>query len=303
MPRRRYKAKPTARPKIRIHSRSVAVIGTGLIGASIGLASRAAGFNVVGWDAKKRALCTAKECGAISQSSGSLKDAVAAAKIVVLAAPLDQVLLQLSEVFAHARSGALVMDVAGVKEPVAKRGAVLSKRRRDICFVAGHPIAGSERSGPAAADAMLLVGRAFAIHAPPQDLREQAYTAAARFIKKLGAIPVRIDPRDHDRAIAALSALPQLSSIALSLASGASGAVKGRRLAGPGYRDTTRLAESGFATWKPALSANRKNVLRAIRALRKRVSMIEEALRRRDWAALEGLFSAAARARRRVNPR
>ena len=116
-------------------------------------------------------------------------------------------------------------------------------------------------------------------------------------------MPLRIAPADHDRAVAALSALPQLASIALTLASADSGARRAPNLAGPGYRDATRLALSRFAVWKPALAANRKYVRTAVRALIKRVEAIEESLRGRDWYGLERLFSAAARERRRVNPR
>jgi prephenate dehydrogenase len=279
------------------------VIGTGLIGSSIGLAAQAAGFKVFGWDSNARALRGARERGAVNVSARTLHDAVASAAIVILAAPLDQVLLQMPAVFAHAQQGAIIMDVAGVKEPVAKRAVTLLRRRGDIRFVAGHPIAGSERSGPGAADADLLKGRAFALHAPAQAMRTQAHAAAAGFVRALGAVPFRIAPREHDRAIAMLSALPQLTAIALALASTEESAERGRRLAGPGYRDATRLALSGFGMWKPALSSNLKNVLRSVRALGKRVERIEDMLRRRDWAALEQLFSDAARARRRVNPR
>jgi prephenate dehydrogenase len=122
-------------------------------------------------------------------------------------------------------------------------------------------------------------------------------------VRKIGAVPIAVAPRDHDLAVAALSALPQLTSVALALAVSESGASTARRLAGPGYRDATRLAQSGFAMWKPVLEANVKNVLKSIRALSKRVEVIERALRRRDWNVLQRLFSAAAMARRRVNPR
>jgi prephenate dehydrogenase len=290
-------------PPRRSKAKTVAVIGTGLIGASIGLAAREAGFTVTGWDSRQSALREAKKRGAIHAAANSLQDAVAPAAIVILAAPLDAVIRQLPEVFAHARNGALIIDVASVKGRVSARAAALLARTRTVRFVAGHPIAGSERSGPRAADAKLLQGRVFALHAPRQHERKQAFVAAARFVREIGAVPFEIAPRDHDLAVAALSALPQLTSVALALTSSGSGVRRARRLAGPGYRDATRLAESGFAMWKPVLEANRKNVLSSIRDLCKRVEVIEGALRRRDWNALQRLFSAAATARRRVIPR
>jgi prephenate dehydrogenase len=303
MPLPRSKGKSVAPRSREKKLKTVSVIGTGLIGASIGLAARSAGFSVTGWDSRAGAVRTAKKRGAIDAIAISFEDAIAHAAIVILAAPLDVTVRQLAGVFKSAPEGSLVIDVASVKQRVSKRAAVLLARTCNVRFVAGHPIAGSERSGPAAADAGLLRGRAFALHAPPQQSRKQAYTAAARFVRKIGAIPVAVAPRDHDLAVAALSALPQLTSVALALASSDSGAKRGRRLAGPGYRDTTRLAESGFAMWKPVLDANSKNVLKSIRALGKRVETIESALRHHDWNALRRLFSAAAAARRRVNPR
>lgn len=303
MPLRQYKAKAGAPRSKDTSTKTVAVIGTGLIGASIGLAARKRGYSVIGWDVHASALRRAKARGALDLIARSLRAAVESAQIVVLAAPLDVVLEQMPEVFDRAQPGALIMDVAGVKGPVAARAAKLIARKRDVYFAAGHPIAGSERSGASAAEATLLDGRAFALHAPPQKRRTHAYAAAARFVKRLGAVPVRVAPRDHDKAVAALSALPQLASIALALACADSGARRAPHLAGPGYRDATRLALSRFAVWKSGLVANLPYVRTAVRALAKRVEAIEESLRRRDWPGLEKLFSAAARERRRVNPR
>jgi prephenate dehydrogenase len=303
MPLRQSKAKARAPRSKDTSPHTVAVIGTGLIGASVGLAARKRGFSVIGWDVHPSALRRAKTRGAVDRVARSLRAAVESAHIVILAAPLDAVLEQLPEVFDGAQPGALIMDVAGVKGQVAARAARLLARKRDVFFTAGHPIAGSERSGASAAAADLFGGRAFALHAPPQKGRTHAYAAAARFVTRLGAVPIRVTPRDHDEGVAALSALPQLASIALALASADSGARRSPHLAGPGYRDATRLALSGFAVWKPGFSANLKNVRKAIRALAKRVNTIEKTLRKRDWSGLERLFSAAARERRRVNPR
>jgi len=302
MPLRRSSATAGARPSRITSKKTVAIIGTGLIGASIGLAARARGYIVIGWDKQASALRRAKARGALDRAVRSLRAAVESAQIVVLAAPLDAVLVQLPDAFRHARPGALIIDVAGVKGQVAARAAKLLANKPDIAFAAGHPIAGSERSGASAAAADLLAGRAFALYAPPQKGRTHAYTAAARFVNRLGAVPVRVSPRDHDEAVAALSALPQLASIALALASADSGARRAPNLAGPGYRDATRLSLSRFAVWKPGLAANLKHVQTAVRALVKRVKAIERTLRRRDWPGLEKLFLAAARERRRVNP-
>src|ERR1700681_4856884 len=138
MPRLRSKAKPVARRLPKMNPKTVAVIGTGLIGASIGLAARGAGYNVIGWDRHANTLRVARKRGAIHTIAASLEDAIAQAAIVILAAPLDVIVRQLPDVVRSARPGALVIDVASVKGRVATRAATLLARRRDIHFVAGH---------------------------------------------------------------------------------------------------------------------------------------------------------------------
>jgi prephenate dehydrogenase len=283
-------------------SNRIAILGTGLIGASIGLAARGAGFSVEGWDPDSGALRTAKRRGAIDNSAKSLAAAIADKKIVVLAAPVDALLKQLPTVFKLATPGALIIDCAGVKVPVVQNAVRLLKRRPTVRFVAGHPIAGSERSGPAAASASLLKERVFALYAPPQRGRALIWHAATRFARRLGMKPLRVDPRTHDRAVAALSALPQLAATALALAAASHMPRSWAKIAGPGYRDATRLAASPFSVWRAGLEANRAEVLRSVDRLAKRVHAIEAALRRSDWRSLMRIFSGAAKARRRVYP-
>ncbi|HLJ82851.1 MAG TPA: prephenate dehydrogenase/arogenate dehydrogenase family protein [Candidatus Eremiobacteraceae bacterium] len=283
-------------------SNRIAILGTGLIGGSIGLAARAAGYSVEGWDTDRHALRTAKRRGAIDHAAKSLEAAVADKNIVVLAAPLDAILKQLPAVFSYATSGALIIDCAGVKMPVVQHAVRMLKRWPAVRFVAGHPIAGSERSGAKAASASLLKERVFALYAPPQRKRAEAWSDSKRFARRIGMEPFRADPRMHDRAIAGLSALPQLAATALALSAAPHAPRAWARIAGPGYRDATRLAASHFSIWRPGLEANRREVLRSIERLAKRVHGIETALRRRDWQTLMRIFSGAAKARRRVYP-
>ena len=283
-------------------SKRLAILGTGLIGGSIGLAARAAGYTVEGWDPDRNALRIAKRRGAIDHAAHSLESAVADQNIIVLAAPLDAILKQLPAVFGHAEPGALVIDCAGVKVPVVEHATRMLKRWPTVRFVAGHPIAGSERSGTKAASASLLKERVFALYAPPQRKRAEAFTATSRFVRSLGMEPFRVDPRMHDRAVAGLSALPQLAATALALSAAPHAPRSWAKIAGPGYRDSTRLAASHFSIWRSTLEANRIQVLRSVERLAKRVHGIETALRRRDWRTLMRIFSAAAEARRRVYP-
>ncbi|HEU5480058.1 MAG TPA: prephenate dehydrogenase dimerization domain-containing protein, partial [Candidatus Tumulicola sp.] len=134
---------------------------------------------------------------------------------------------------------------------------------------------------------------------------EKALKRASRLVKMLGAQPLRMTAAAHDCAVAAMSALPQLASIALTLAaSDAAGLTASRRaasrLAGPGYKDATRIAMSPYDIWRPAIAANRREILRCLRALERSTARIARAARQADARAMERLFSKARSVRKRV---
>ena len=280
----------------------ISILGTGLIGTCIGFAARAAGARVTGWDPSRRNVRIALRRGALNHAAATLETALRGAEVVILAGPLDAIVERLPAVLDAADDGALVMDCAGVKSAVVKKAVRCLKRRSAVRFVAGHPIAGSERSGPSAASALLLKGRVFALYAPPQADVTDAWAKATRFVHALGMKPVRVAPGTHDKAVAALSALPQLAAVALALAAAPRASRSWARLAGPGYRDATRLASSPFVVWESGLRANRMEIIRCVKRLAKRVHAIDAALRLEDWNALSRLFLGAAAARRRVSP-
>lgn len=286
-----------------MNRQSIAIIGTGLIGASLGLALRRKSSAIVGWDRKRANAREAKRRGAITRIAASLEDAVRDAAVVVLAAPLPEILKMLPRVLRMARSSALVIDVGGLKVPVvreAERALRRQSRTARPLFVAGHPLAGNERSGPGAARADLFQGMPFALYAPAQPERASARRAAERFVRRLGAKPVWVPPAEHDRIVSVTSALPQLASTALALAWRDAGGPAAGKLAGPGLRGATRLADSPFLVWKASLLGNRGNVRRALLALKRRVDMLAKALNGRHERQLAQLFAAGAGARRRI---
>jgi len=286
-----------------VNRQSIAIIGTGLIGASLGLALRRKSSAIVGWDRKRANAREAKRRGAITRIAASLEDAVRDAAVVVLAAPLPEILKMLPRVLRMARSSALVIDVGGLKVPVvreAERALRRQSRTARPLFVAGHPLAGNERSGPGAARADLFQGMPFALYAPAQPERASARRAAERFVRRLGAKPVWVPPAEHDRIVSVTSALPQLASTALALAWRDAGGPAAGKLAGPGLRGATRLADSPFLVWKASLLGNRGNVRRALLALKRRVDMLAKALNGRHERQLAQLFAAGAGARRRI---
>ncbi|MBV8081910.1 MAG: prephenate dehydrogenase/arogenate dehydrogenase family protein [Candidatus Eremiobacteraeota bacterium] len=277
------------------------IVGTGLIGTSAGLALRSRSqLAITGWDRSRRNAHAARRRGALDAVASRLGPAVARADIVLLAAPIDAIVAMLPRVIDAAKSGALVLDVGPLFAPVVAAARPALAKHTAVNFVAGHPLAGRESSGPAHADATLFRGSTFALFAPPQAGRAAAWRRAEVFVRLLGARPARVDPATHDRAIAATSALPQLAAIALALAAGRSLPKGGRMLSGPGFEGATRLARSSFSIWRRALSGNARNAAGALRALEKAARTLRTALESGNIEKIGADFRAAAAARRRI---
>jgi prephenate dehydrogenase len=298
---------------------SVAILGTGLIGTSIGLALRRprrsgrplrstaaaktkSEVQVVGWDARPSNSRAARRRGGIGSIAKTMEEAVSDADIVVIAVPLDAAIVLAPRVIKAAKRGALVLDVVPVKAQIIRAVKPALRTRPDVCYVSAHPMAGREKAGAAHADAALFAGRPFALVAPPAMTpltSRKALRRAGALARALGAKPVTMSAAAHDRGVAASSALPQLASIALALAVAASGRPPAM-LAGPGVKDATRLAASPFSIWRPALIANRREILRCLGALGRVIGDVSKAARQGDVRALERLFSDAKAARKRV---
>jgi prephenate dehydrogenase len=235
----------------------VGIVGTGLIGASIGLRARASGALVLGCDSSEAALAAAREAGAIDRIAprGTL---LASAGVLVLAVPLDATLGEIGALRESPQiRAALVMDVASVKAPVAAAARGLAN------FVGTHPMAGSERSGAAAARADLFEGRPW-LYVPPgnADLEAQA----REFIESMGASPSAVDASEHDRIVALTSHLPQLLAFAFARRVRALGETAGP-MCGPVARELLRIGGSNPAMWDPIFAANRANIEEELRVL------------------------------------
>jgi prephenate dehydrogenase len=241
-----------------------AILGTGLIGASIGQGLRAAGWEVAAWDPAADALVEAGDHGAydVALPDGTLADA-GPLDLVVLAGPPEAVV----EAVASLVTGSLVMDVAGVKQPVF----AASRLAR---FVGTHPMAGREVSGPGAASAALFRGAAWVVVA--DGAAEADVEAVEDVVRLLGARPLRMSAVEHDTAVAAISHLPQvLAAALLQEAAAETGALD---LAAGSFRDLTRVAASDPAVWVQLLGANRDAVLAAIAGVRGRLDAVAGAL-------------------------
>jgi prephenate dehydrogenase len=240
----------------------VTVVGLGLVGGSLARALTAAGHRVTAVD-RRAVLRRALAARAVSRAAARLEAAVETADLVVLAAPPAVNVVLLRRLARVGRSGLVLTDVSSVKGPIVREA-----RRLGLgAFVGGHPMAGAAKRGFAASDARLFRGAAWWI-VPARSAA--ANRLVRRLVIEVGARPVAVGARTHDRAVAFLSHVPQIVAWALAEAAG-SDAVTRRHLreAGPGFRDMTRLARSPRRLWRDILEANRKELARALTAFRR----------------------------------
>jgi len=267
---------------------TIGVVGTGLIGASIGLRARAQGDRVVGWDVDPKQAALALERGALDAVTPDEAAALRDAEIIVLATPLEATVASLERLAADPPKAALIVDVASLKLPVVRAAAKLA------AFVATHPIAGSERSGPGAARADLFEGRAWTYDPNASD---EALERARMFIARMGARPVPVPSAAHDRLAALTSHLPQVLAVALAgqLATrlGDEGVLE---LCGSGMRSMTRLGASSWAMWEGVLRANAPAVAQEVRELSAILSGIADELDADRTHVLRSRFGTAAAA-------
>ncbi len=253
----------------------VAIVGTGLIGGSVGLALRAAGFagTICGCD-RPEVLRTAMARGAIDQAVPDLERAVRPADMVILATPVGATLTLLPQVAKAARPDALVTDTGSTKASICRTAAGVFGGASSGRFVGGHPIAGSEHSGVEHADAGLFRGCIWVL-TPEGEGQEGSANKLGAFLGQLGTQVVRLSPHDHDLTLAFTSHLPQVVSWALAEAAqeGLSPAEASDLVTGPGWRDMTRLSRSPRALWQDVFRTNAENVTRAL-------ELMEQALRR-----------------------
>ncbi|HLL57763.1 MAG TPA: prephenate dehydrogenase/arogenate dehydrogenase family protein [Rubrobacteraceae bacterium] len=260
-------------------SRTLAIIGVGLVGGSVGLAARAAGWEVVGVD-EPAVLAKAAGIGAVDRAS-TIKEA-RGADLVVLAAPISRVATLIGEL---APTDALVTDVASTKMKIVGEAESRGLRR----FVGGHPMAGSQLAGVANAKGDLFKGARYFL-TPTAKTAPEDYREVAQFVRELGAIPTAVDPEKHDLLMAALSHLPHLMAAALlKVASDIS--PEALSFAGPSFRDLTRVGASNPGLWSDILAENAPALGEALGAFAGAMAQLgseikdREAIEERFWDA------------------
>jgi prephenate dehydrogenase len=278
---------------------TIAIVGTGLIGGSLGLALRARrpDLHLIGVDLAGEA-ARAVEAGAVHEAVDSLPAAVADADLVMVATPLAAALRVIEEMAPHLRSGAVVSDVGSVKRAIVEHaGRVLPP---EVSFVGGHPMAGAERGGIAHADGMLFENAAWVLCPPAGDPSarpfEESFAPLIDVVEATGARAFLLEAERHDRIAAAVSHLPQLLSVAL-VNEALSADEAARTLAAGGFRDMTRIASSPFDLWREILTANQGAALDVLARFIDRLQGMRYALAAEEWETLSAAFEDAQRRR------
>jgi prephenate dehydrogenase len=274
--------------------KTIAIVGTGLIGASFGLALRRAGFDgsIVGVSSAN-AIADAVAAGAIDRGA-PLAEAVPQADLVFLSQTIGRILDTVRHLDPLLKPAALVTDAGSTKCAIVDLARQTIRRGQ---FLGGHPLAGKEKRGAREAEAELFRDRAWAL--TPDDPAELETPPAREFRRWLAAIGAHVavlDSDEHDRVVALTSHLAQLASTALA-ATLAERLKRPLDLAGPGLADMTRLAGSSYEIWRDIVTTNTEHIDRALGAYVQEIEHIRENLRTRQ---LQEEFERAARLAGRI---
>jgi prephenate dehydrogenase len=281
----------------------VTILGAGLIGGSFALALRkyATDLHITGWD-RPDAARVAETSGVFDETfTGDLSPALSTADLIFLALPIGVTLDLLPDLAGSAPRRALIADACSTKLRITQAAEELFADPTAPMFLPGHPMAGRELAGFAHADADLFRNAPYALIArptsairqgPPPSEHDPRVSAFLKLIEKIGARPLWLGAQQHDYAVGLASHLPQL--VAVALASFLYDRLDENGLpitvAGPGLRDTLRLAGSPYSTWRDIVLTNREVLSASLDLLARRLDDLGERLNSRE---LEADFDAA----------
>ena len=274
------------------------LIGCGLMGGSFALAMKQAGLvgRVVGYSKSPSTTERARQMGVIDQTAESALLAVAGSDIVLMAVPVAATDATFKAIRHLVKPEVLIMDVGSTKRDVVD-AARRTLRERIGSFVPAHPIAGKELAGVEHADAQLYRDRQV-ILTPIAQTQPELVVQAERLWAALGCQVRIMSAEDHDAAFAAVSHLPHLLAFAYM-----AGVMQQKdseaflQLAGPGFRDFTRIAASDPAIWRDILIANREEVLKQSERFRGALGVLEQSLKDCQGESLEALIQGVAQVR------
>jgi len=265
----------------------IAILGTGLLGTSVGLALRAAGFRgqIAGWNRSEHGAHTALTMGAIDSIASDPIQAAKDSQLTLLSVPIYATLDLMEQLSPVLGLDQLVTDVGSTKGQITAAAARLFNSQDRAAFLPGHPMAGKERGGADLGDANLFRGAVWLFNDDPT--WERSATASAlvadwrRWVVAMGARAIDIDPTRHDKLVAWVSHLPQFVATALSalLEDEVGEAPELKDVGGRGLREMTRLGASPYSMWRDIALTNTDAVEATLFALEQRLAYIRENLR------------------------
>ncbi len=284
--------------------RQITIIGTGLIGGSLGLALRKKGFKgkIIGCD-QTDVLGSAKKIKAVDHGISDPIKACQGSNVVVLATPVGTIIDLIERLAPHLPADALVTDVGSTKSEVVSRAQKAFGSRAPDRFLAGHPMAGKENSGIEFAGADLFRGAVwFLTPQPGQNVRRGLAGDYVSWLKKIGAEIVEMDPAEHDQVCAWISHVPQFVSTALaaSLVEEYGENAPILESGGRALREMTRISGSPYSMWRDVALTNKQSIADALLKLEQRLAHIRENL---DSRQLEDEFALAHKLKKQSLPR
>lgn len=280
--------------------KQITILGPGLLGASLLQAAKERGLcqSTAAWSrrAETRAKCEGQPwCDAVYADAGK---AVAKADLVVACTPVDTIVPLLEQIAPKLKAGTLVTDVGSTKSLICRLGRAALPEK--VGFVGSHPMAGSEKTGLEHARADLFEGRACFV-TPLMSTPTKEVDKLVKFWKALGMEVTTATPEAHDEIVANLSHLPHLLASAFCAYLGTRDP-KWAHLAGPGLRDTTRIAAGDPALWKAITMENREEILRALDGFQKELDHLRAALHNRQPFAIQHILERGRDFRVRLRP-
>ncbi len=277
------------------HFGTVAIVGVGLIGGSLGMAlkGRRLAQRVIGIGRNPERLDKAVALGAIDVGVTDLTRGVAGADVVVLCTTVGHIVETLPGVLEAVRRGAVVTDVGSTKGAIARRAA------GSPLFVGGHPMAGSEQAGVESATPLLFEEATWAV-TPTEETDPGALRTVERLAREVGATTLTLSPEAHDAMLAVTSHLPHVLASALMRQAAAAQRVHAQtqRLTAGSFADATRVAASPPEIWRDVCLTNREALLAALHGFRAELDALEEAVGAGDAARIEAFFAAGVEAKR-----
>lgn len=271
---------------------TVAIVGLGLIGGSLGLALKCyTQWRVSGYDAVAAVRQAALSRQAVDEVKDCLSEAVDNADVVIFCTPVSSIPALVSKAVPYLRPGAVVTDVASAKGCLTQ--VIPQLLPVGTTYIGGHPMAGTEHSGIQAARADLFIDRPYVLIGQG-NRPTTALTTLQELVVGIHAKPIILDAQTHDAAVARISHLPHLLASMLANIAGAHPLAEvGLSLAAGSFQDMTRVAGSNPIMWRDICLANRAEICQALEELRQELATVQHCVETGDAANLEAFFTRA----------